>query len=184
MTDAAMTPALLRDTRSLLISGGLVSIIVGIILLVWPKATVTVLAILFGIQLLALGILILISSLAGDTSVGEKVLGVFLGILGILAGVAVFGRPLQTVAVVVVVIGAFWVVGGVIEFVSGLFGTVYGSRWLAMLSGALSVVAGIIALSWPEPTVAVLVWLVGIWSVVAGAIRLFLGLRIPKTAAA
>lgn len=184
MTEAPTTPALLRDTRSLLISGGVVSIVIGIILLVWPKATVTVLAILLGIQLIALGILIMVASLAGDTSVGEKVLGLFLGLLGILAGVAVFGRPLQTVAVVVVVIGAFWVVGGVVEFLGGLFGWAYGSRWLAMLSGALSVVAGIIALSWPAPTVAVLVWLIGIWSVIAGVVRLILGLRIPKTAAA
>jgi uncharacterized membrane protein HdeD (DUF308 family) len=184
VTDLTTTPALLRDARSLLISGGIVSIVIGIILLVWPTATVTVLAILLGIQLLALGILILVSSLAGETSAGEKVLGVLLGFLGILAGVAVFGRPLQTVAVVVVVIGAFWVVGGVVEFVSGLFGTTSGSRWLAMLSGALSIVAGIVALSWPEPTVAVLVWVIGIWSVIAGAIRLFLGLSIPKSATA
>ena len=180
MTNDMTTPALLRDARSLLVSGGIASLVIGLILLVWPAATVAVLAILLGIDLIALGVLILIASFAGETSVAEKILGAFLGVLSVLAGVTVFGRPLQTVGVVVVVVGAFWVVGGVIEFVRGLVGATAESRLLAMFSGALSVVFGIVALSWPGPTVAVVVRLVGIWSVLSGGVRLFMGLRIPK----
>jgi uncharacterized membrane protein HdeD (DUF308 family) len=172
------------DTRSLLISGGIVSIVIGAILLIWPEISVTVLAILLGIDLIVLGVVIVVASLGDDTSVGGKVLGLVLGVLAILAGVAVFGRPLQAVEVIVVVIGIFWVAGGIIEFVLGLFGRAGSSRGIAMLGGALSVIFGIVALSWPGPTVAVLVWLIGIWALVSGAIRLVQGLRAPKPATA
>jgi uncharacterized membrane protein HdeD (DUF308 family) len=172
-----------RDTRSLLISGGIVSIVIGAILLIWPKISVTVLAILLGIDLIVIGIVILVASFRDDTSVGAKLLGLLLGVLAMLAGVAVFGRPLQAVEAIVVIIGIFWVVGGIIEFVLGLFGKAGSPRGPAMLSGAVSVTFGIIALAWPGTTVAVLVWLIGIWSLVSGGILLFQGLRTPKLAA-
>jgi uncharacterized membrane protein HdeD (DUF308 family) len=171
----------LVERRSLLISGGIVSIIVGFILLVWPEATVVVLAVLVGINLILLGVLILAGSLAAEIPAGEKILGSFLGTLAILAGVAVLGRPLQTVGVIVVVVGAFWIVGGVMEFLQGALGLAAGSRWLAMLGGLLSIGFGIVALAWPGPTLAVLVWLVGAWSLVSGLVRATLGFLTPKS---
>jgi uncharacterized membrane protein HdeD (DUF308 family) len=184
MTTDMGPAAVLGDTRSLRITGGLVSIAVGVILLVWPTATVTILAVLLGVDLIILGVLLLVASFATDTSVGEKVLGSLLGVLAVLAGVAVFGRPLQTVGVIVVVAGAFWVVGGVIEVVTGLFGHATGSRWAAVLSGVVSIAFGVTMLSWPGPTVAVAVWLIGIWCLVSGLIRLFQGFTTPRPAAA
>ena len=172
---------LLLETRSLLITGGIISIIVGIILLVWPTATVVVLAALLAINLILLGALVLAGSIGAEISTGEKILGSFLGVLAILAGVVVLGRPLQTVGVIVVVAGAFWVVGGVIEFLHGVFGRVSGSRWLAMLNGVLSIGFGVVALAWPGPTVAVLVWLIGLWSVISGSVRALLGFLTPKS---
>jgi uncharacterized membrane protein HdeD (DUF308 family) len=172
----------LPSNRLLFISSGIISIIIGIVLLAWPEATVTVLAILLGIDLILLGVAILIGSFAAATSTGGTILGSLLGVLAILAGVAVFGRPLQTAAALVVIVGMFWVVGGIIEVVTGLFGGVVGSRLLAVLSGAVSIVFGLILLSWPGPTLAVLIWLIGIWSLLSGIIWFFRGLRTPEMA--
>jgi uncharacterized membrane protein HdeD (DUF308 family) len=172
----------LPSNRLLFISSGIISIIIGIVLLAWPEATVTVLAILLGIDLILLGVAILIGSFAAATSTGGTILGSLLGVLAILAGVAVFGRPLQTAAALVVIVGMFWVVGGIIEVVTGLFGGVVGSRLLAVLSGAVSIVFGLVLLSWPGPTLAVLIWLIGIWSLLSGIIWFFRGLRTPRVA--
>jgi uncharacterized membrane protein HdeD (DUF308 family) len=174
---------LLAETRSLLITGGIISIIVGIVLLAWPEATVVVVAVLLAVNLILLGILVLAGSLGAEISVGQKILGSFLGLLAILAGVVVLGRPLQTVGVIVVVVGAFWVVGGVLEFLHAIFGEVSGSRLLAMFLGVLSIGFGVVALSWPGPTVAVVIWLIGIWSLVSGLIRALLGFLTPKSLA-
>lgn len=168
--------------RSLRMASGTIAVIIGIVLLAWPKATVVVVAILLAIDFLLLGLGILVASIAVEGSVVEKVLGSLLGFLAILAGVAMFGRPLQAAAVIVVVVGSFWVVGGVLDVVTGLFGEGGGLRWLVVLSGLISIGFGVVMLSWPGPTLSVLVWLIGAWSVLAGVISLVRGFRTPKTA--
>jgi uncharacterized membrane protein HdeD (DUF308 family) len=164
-----------------LLFGGTVSIVIGIILLAWPDATVGVLAVLLGVNLLLLGALLLVGMLIEHLPVGERILGALLGVLGILAGVAVFARPMQAVGVIVVVTCAFWVAGGIIEFVTGIV-TEGANRWVLMLSGAISVFFGIVMISWPEPTVRALVWVIGIWALVSGIIRVYRGWRMSPTA--
>jgi uncharacterized membrane protein HdeD (DUF308 family) len=173
----------LQSARSLLITGGIISIIAGIVLLTWPDATITVLAVLLGIDFVLLGGLILVSAFSGETGVGGTILLAILGVLGILAGVAMFAEPARSLAVVLVVVGAFWVVGGVIEIISGIFGDPAESRWLVILSGLLSLVFGIVMLAWPEATLDVLIWLIGIWLLIFGIIRLIMGLTAPKEVA-
>ncbi len=174
----------LANDRSLLFGAGAVSIVIGIILLVWPEASVTVFAVLLGINFLVLGLIALAASFVAEASIGERILGAVLGVLSLLVAVALFSRPLQTVALVVVVIGAFWIVGGVIEIVTGLFGRTAQSRWLSVGGGVLSVVFGAVLLSWPGPTVAVVVLLTGIWCVLWGAVQFYRGFRTPRAVTA
>jgi uncharacterized membrane protein HdeD (DUF308 family) len=101
----------------------------------------------------------------------------------VLAGVVVCSRPVRSVALLVVVLGAFWVVSGVSEAVAGLTGR-SESRALAIISGVLSVGAGIVALSWPGATLVTLVWVAGVWMVLFGVIRIVMGLRLRKMVAA
>lgn len=179
MTDVGMSTGV--SDRSLRLAIGTVAVIVGIVLLVWPEATVTVLAILLAIDFLLVGLVLLTTSIALEGTAGEKVLGALLAILAMLAGVAMLGRPLHAAAVIVVVVGAFWVVGGVLEFFLGLFGG-GGPRWLVVLNGLISLGFGIVMLSWPGPTLSVLIWLIGLWSVAAGLVWLIRGFGTPKTA--
>jgi uncharacterized membrane protein HdeD (DUF308 family) len=169
--------------RSIRLASGTVAVIVGVVLLVWPEATVTVLSVLLAIDFLLLGVAILAGSIAVEGSVGEKMLGALLGLLGMLAGVAMLGRPLQAAGVIVVVVGAFWVVGGVLELFQGLFGG-GGPRWWVALNGLISLGFGVVMLSWPGPTLSVLVWLIGLWSLAAGLVWIIRGFRTPKAAVA
>jgi uncharacterized membrane protein HdeD (DUF308 family) len=75
------------------------------------------------------------------------------------------------------------VVGGIAEFIAGLAGRVE-SRVLAALSGLVSIVAGIAVIAWPGLTVLVLVWIAGLWMITFGIIRIVMGLRAPRVAAA
>ena len=78
--------------------------------------------------------------------------------------------------------GAFWVVGGILDVVTGLFGHVESSRFLVILGGLVSIGFGVVMLSWPGPTLSVVLWLIGLWSLIAGLIWLVRGFRTPQAA--
>lgn len=171
------------QAKNLLLVGGALGVITGVMVLAWPAATVLVVAVLLGVNLLVGGVVTLLSGATSDEPGGERVLAIVAGLLSVLAGVVVFSRPVRSVALLVVVLGAFWVVSGVSEAVAGLTGR-SESRALAIISGVLSVGAGIVALSWPGATLVTLVWIAGVWMVLFGVIRIVMGLRLRKMVAA
>jgi uncharacterized membrane protein HdeD (DUF308 family) len=71
-------------------------------------------------------------------------------------------------------------VGGIIDVIGGLLpGSVPGRGW-RLLSGALSVIAGIVLLAYPGISLAALVVLLGIWLLLYGAIFIGMGLAVRR----
>jgi uncharacterized membrane protein HdeD (DUF308 family) len=174
-----LTADQLGRVRTLMIIAGVVGIVTGLLVLAWPAATVLVVAALLGVNLIVGGVVSMVSGATADEPGGERVLAIVAGLLSLLAGVVVFSRPVRSVALMVVILGAFWVVSGVSEAVGGLTGR-SESRALAVISGVLSLGAGIVALSWPGATLVTLVWVAGVWMVMFGVIRIVMGLRLRK----
>jgi uncharacterized membrane protein HdeD (DUF308 family) len=177
------TSPIFLPTRTMLITLGVIGVILGVMVLAWPAATVLVLAWLLGINFILAGIVSTVAGVSEEMSGGQRILTILFGLLSVLAGVVVFARPAHSLAIVAVVVGAFWVVGGIAEFIAGLAGRVE-SRVLAALSGLVSIVAGIAVIAWPGLTVLVLVWIAGLWMITFGIIRIVMGLRAPRVAAA
>ena len=66
---------------------GLISAVVGLLVLAWPGRTVVVLAVLFGIQLIVAGIFRFVAALAShDATGGVRVLFAVLGVLSLVVG--------------------------------------------------------------------------------------------------
>lgn len=145
---------------------GVVSIAIGVIVMAWPGGTLTVLSVLFGIQLLLFGLFRLISSFSQATEF--RGLSGFIGVIGLISGVVVIRNPFETVTALAVILGLMWVVGGAVELVSALGDSTIADRWFVALSGLFSVIAGVVVLAWPGPTVSVIAWVAGIWLVVLG----------------
>ena len=178
-SDVTLSPAeasAAQMLKSAGIFGGLLSLVLGIMVLVWPGVTIGVVVITVGIQFLVVGILTLTGAIAGEGGVGEKILLSFLGVLGLLAGVVTFARPLRSSLVLVVVIAAFWLVGGIVDLVASVFGSAVPSRGWRILGALVSIGAGVIALSWPGITVVALARILGIWMVLFGGLLLVAGL--------
>jgi uncharacterized membrane protein HdeD (DUF308 family) len=93
-----------------------------------------------------------------------------LGVLGILVGIFVLRHLFQTVVILVLLLGVYWVLHGVIEFFVAIDHKGVPGRGISITMGILSFIAGIIVLSWPAPTLLVLVWVLGIWLVAYGLI--------------
>jgi uncharacterized membrane protein HdeD (DUF308 family) len=92
----------------------------------------------------------------------------FVGILGIIIGIVVLRNPFETVAVLAALLGVVWIIGGIIQVIGSIADRSADHRWLGALGGLLSVVAGIVVVSWPAPTVTVIAWISGIYLIVFG----------------
>jgi uncharacterized membrane protein HdeD (DUF308 family) len=162
---------------------GLVTLLLGIIIVAWPEATVGVVAVLFGIQLLLFGIFNLVRSIAADEAGGGvRLLYALLGVLSIALGVLAMRHLLQTVAVLAVLVGLTWLLGGIIEFVNLVAEPARPGRAWAMALAALAALAGIVVLAYPTPSLVTLTVLVGIWLIIWGALTALLAFAVRHAA--
>ena len=157
------------------IVAGAVSVLVGVAVLVWPDVSVVVLAWLFGIQLIVAGILQLVAAFWRDDGVAARVLLGLAGAFSILVGLLCLRGPLQTAVLLGLLVGATWVVTGIIGIVHAIgVGHDHGRGW-GIASGILSTIGGAIVLLYPGASILVLTWLVGIVLLVTGLVVLVQG---------
>lgn len=154
------------------------SAVLGGILVLWPDVTAATVAVLFGIQLLLHGVVRIVQSFTADDTAGERVLLTLLGVLSVAAGVLCLRHPLQTVAALALLVGLFWLIGGLIEICRAVSGRAVRS-WLDGLTGLLGALAGLVLLCWPGPTVLVLTVLFGTWLLLFGLLTIVSALRAP-----
>ena len=164
--------ALLAFARSwpALMFMGVVSLVIGVIVMVWPSETLVVLSVLFGIQLLVLGLFRVVSAFSEFTA--SPTLSVFAGILLMIGGVVVLRHPFGTVEVLATILGVVWIVSGSLEAIDAVANPLRDHRVWHGIGGLLSLVAGIVVVAWPAPTIAVVAWIGGIQLVVLGVVVL------------
>ncbi len=145
---------------------GVLTVVLGGIVIAWPDTTLKVLSVLLGIQLLVFGLYRLIRAFADDTV--SKGLSGFVGVLGLVAGVVVIRNPFETVEVLAVILGVLWIVAGAIDLIGSLADSTLPERGWVAFGGLLSIVAGIVVVAWPGPTVLVLAWVAGLYLIILG----------------
>ena len=92
MSDSALI--IDREPKGLRIALGVICLVLGLVALIWPQATLLVVAIVFGLQLIAAGLIRVFAAIALKDSAGwwRAVSGI-LGGLTVIAGIICFFRP-------------------------------------------------------------------------------------------
>ncbi len=153
---------------------GVLQVLFGIVVLVWPDVTLTVAAILIGLNLVIGGVLRLVMA-AVDTHHDGRVAMAIWAILSVLAGIVIMRAPEQSLSLIVIVLGAFWVLWGLIEAFVAMTPGARGSRGGLFLEAALAIGAGAVLLAWPTPSLTVLVWIAGLGFILVGVLALAVG---------
>ena len=162
---------------------GIVTLLAGIAVLVWPRETLLVVAVLFGIHLIFSGMFRFVAALATeDLTGGTRVLLALLGVMSVIVGLWAVRHALITLLALIVFLGIFWVINGAIEVFTALSHRESRERGWTVAMGLLSVVAGIIVLAFPGLTLLGLAVILGIWLLVFGVMETMLALRIRKAA--
>ncbi len=181
---AEIGPDYARATWPAFMAAGLGALIVGVVLLAWPKATLTIVAVLIGIGLIVAGLLRLIDGFtAHDASGGKRVAYVLIGLLAVVVGLYCVRHYKLVIGGFAIIVGLFWVIHGIADIAMGLFAGPFPGRGLTVLTGALSLFAGLIVLFWPSITVIVLVRVIGIWLIVYGVLMAITAFSLRRSAA-
>jgi uncharacterized membrane protein HdeD (DUF308 family) len=140
----------------LTIAAGAASVVVGALVLIWPDASIVVLAWLFGLQLVIAGILQLVAACWRDAGVAARVLLGLAGAFSILVGLLCLRAPLQTAVLLGLMVGAAWVVTGLLGIVLAFGAGHDRSRGWSIVSGILSTIGGAVVLLNPGVSIVVL----------------------------
>jgi uncharacterized membrane protein HdeD (DUF308 family) len=144
-------------TWVMFVAGGL-SVAVGAAALIWPKPTLLVVGILFGVYLALWGAVALLIAVAGEgVPTGARILGVLVGLLGLLTGLVVMVRPGESVLTTMQLIRGIVVPGG---------------RLWNLLWGVVGIGAGAILLAWPEIGLGTLVIVVSVSLILQGFLEI------------
>lgn len=157
-----------RGIRLGLATIGVVSIVLGLLILFWPGATLEVLAVLFGLYFVLAGAIRILLGVFTGLGPGLKILNILVGLALVAVGVIAMRNPAASLTALALVIGIAWIVEGVMSLAESDRG---GSRWFAIVLGILGILAGIVVLFIPLESLAVLVIYGGIFLVVLGIIQ-------------
>ena len=179
--DVQVPPALrsLAEHWGLVLAYGIITLGLGIALLVWPDASITVLAVLLAIQLVVTGVVRIVQALSTDRRDGAaRALIGLLGGLALIVGLLILRDPLQSVLVFTMILGAFWIIAGVIDILGAFLGVEREGRGWDILSGVLSIAFGGVLIVWTDISLRLLVVLTGAWLLVAGVIAVVAAFRL------
>jgi uncharacterized membrane protein HdeD (DUF308 family) len=165
---------------------GVLTVILGAIVLAWPGPSILVASTLFGVYLLLTGFAELFMAFTLPRSAAIRVLLFISGALSLVLAIMSFRHFGDSYAVLLLAlwIGISFIFQGVSE-VAVAFSerTVPGRGWYVVL-GILSVIGGVVVLAWPFDSIVVLAFVTGVWLIVFGVVRIVQSFGIRKNATA
>lgn len=169
----------LADHWGLVLAYGLVNLALGIVLVVWPHATIGVFVVLLAIQLIVAGIYHVVRALSMNRyDGGVRALVGLLGGVSLVVGLLILRDPLQTVVVLGMILGVLWVVSGVISIIGAFIAPPPSGPGWEVVTGVISLLAGGFLIVDTDISLKVLVVFVAIWLMVAGLMTIVAGLRL------
>jgi uncharacterized membrane protein HdeD (DUF308 family) len=152
---------------------GVLSVAAGVIALIDPGLSLLAIAILFGSYLIVSGIFELMAGVtASGADTTRRVLAVVLAILSMIAGILCLLRPGTGILALVLVLGVFLVMAGVMQLVGAVSDDM---PWLSAAVGLIDLVLGVIILAVPDLGLITLALLFGVSLVVRGALSIVTG---------
>ena len=172
---------MLKSLSTSLILRGVLATVVGILALAWPGVTVFALVILFAVYAFVASGLQTLRAFSSDTA-GPVFGHLLLGLVSLAAGVIALAWPLPTALVLVLLIGTWAVISGLVEIFSSFrAGESAGARAMFLLGGLVSIVFGLVLLARPDMGAVTLAVVFGLFNLIYGAWMLVHGIELRRT---
>jgi len=160
---------------------GLAAILFGILALVVPGITLIVLIAFFGAYVLIDGVIAIYLAIRGRESYHNWGWLLVEGIFGILIGILTFRWPGVSALVLLAFIAAWAIITGIMEIFEAIeLRRVIHNEWLLILSGAASVLFGLILIIFPGTGALALIVVIGLYAIIFGLLLLVLAWRLRQ----
>lgn len=161
--------------RTALGLGGVLSVILGILILVWPGKTAMVVTAIIAIYAIIAGLVYAgLGIFSKDRGGWSRIGHIVLGVLFVIAGIVAFSNlGLTAVALATflgILVGIMWIIEGVVAL--STLGDAPSKGWTVFFA-IISIIAGVVLLFSPLWGAVVLWWLLGISAIVLGIIQIF-----------
>lgn len=156
-----------KNLWQLILVKGIIAILFGILILVWPKATLASIIVVIAAFITLSGIFSLISGIL-DSYHGKSSgsLDIIIGVLALILGTAIFKSPGASFVTYVMLIGIWFIIRGIYEIIMPK--PQDRSKTLVILMGVLSIIVGIMLLNKPVINGVVLYWALGLYALIYG----------------
>lgn len=169
--------------KSTLVSG-ILSLILGILVLAWPGISILAAAIAFGVYLLITGAAQVAFAFSLHVSAGSRVLLFVSGAASLILAVLAFRHfghdPLIVILLLAIWIGVGFIFRGVATTVSAISDPHLPGRGWSIFVGVTALLAGIIVIASPFDSIVILTLVVGVWFVVIGVFEIISSFGIRK----
>jgi uncharacterized membrane protein HdeD (DUF308 family) len=141
----------------------------GLVLVLWPAATIRVLIVFIGLGAVSFGVTELLRVCSGTGQNLELWAGL-VGLVNTFGGLVIFITPFVSTSAAVIVVGLYWLVGGIVEIAGAVLRP--DGQLVRLPIGVLSAALGAVVLAVPTMSILVLVWLAGAWLMAMGLVLL------------
>ena len=159
---------------------GVAALLFGVLALMWPKISLLVFIAMFAAYALVSGVVEIIGALRHRTDKGWWAV-LLLGIASVIAGLIAVVNPGLTLVVLVLLIAAHAVVTGIFDIIAAIrLRKEIEREWLLALTGAISVLFGVLVFVFPPVGALALAYMMGFYALLAGILLLTLAFRARK----
>nr|WP_313861259.1 HdeD family acid-resistance protein [Mycobacterium sp.] len=175
-------PSMLRHLWKSTLVSGILTLIVGVLVLSWPGISVLAAAIAFGVYLLITGVAQVVFAFSLHVSAGSRILLFISGAASLILAVLAFRHFGQGYAVLLLAIwiGIGFVFRGVATTVSAVSDPTLPGRGWSIFLGVITLLAGIVVLASPFASIVTLALVVGVWLAVIGIFEIVASFGIRK----
>ncbi|MFE7313431.1 HdeD family acid-resistance protein [Streptomyces sp. NPDC057555] len=156
-----------------LITIGLASIALGVVVLAWPHGTLHVIGIAFGVYLLVTGVFQLAAAFGTHIPGHLRALHFITGALSILLGLISLRGIMQSILLLALWIGFSWLIRGIMMTATASSAPEMPARGWEIFLGVITLLAGIVLIVSPFSSIAALTLVVGIMAIVLGVVEVF-----------
>jgi len=104
------------------------------------------------------------------------------GVVAVLFGILTFIWPGLTLAVLVLLFGAYVLVYGLFAIVAAMKVPARNKRWwVLLLEGIVGVVIGVLTFFWPAMTALALLYFIALWAIITGVLEIGAAIRLRKS---
>lgn len=100
------------------------------------------------------------------------------GLAAVAFGVVTFIWPQISLLTLIMVYGVYAFADGVLALVAAIRGGGMVPRWWLALAGVVSILTAIVVFAWPDLTALILVYMIGFWSILRGALEIIGAIRL------